>query len=283
MNENKPVFIFTAPSTAGKNHILGLLKSTGIFDEMVTMTTRRPRSGERDGIDYHFVSHDSFEAIAEREGFIEFVKVPSKDSDLGFNYYGTPKSSIGEVFAKGKTPLVIIEPEGAVELYNYLAQSEYMPTCVYLNADMGVGLNRFAKRIVDDLSEVTDVDEKEKIANSYAQRIDAFEKELSWCKTTNFDVHVGPSINKEDEDSIIDRLLSSEQTAKASGHFPWEQAEGKKYLNSEYLVRSANQESIGRLSKLILAFDQSSLTNPGSLSKSLRNALESSKLLANEC
>lgn len=284
MSSNKPVFILTAPSTAGKNHVLGLLKDTGLFDEMVTMTTRRPRSGEQNGIDYHFATHQEFEDKLVNDEFIEFVKVPGKDTELGYNYYGTPKSSIQEVFERGKYPIVILEPEGAIGLFNYLVETDYLPTCVYLNASLPVGVRRFAERIINDLNEVKgDIESEQKIALSYSQRIEAFRKEIDWIKSSDFDVTIGPSVTEQDEKDIINFFETALELVHCNGYFPWEQSTEKKSLNSQFLVRDVDQEMISALSDLILRFGKVEVGSANTLSKAIRNELEYNKLLKNEC
>lgn len=284
MSNLKPVFILSAPSTAGKNHILHTLKNTNVFDEMITMTTRLPRSGERKDIDYHFATHDEFEELLGNDGFVEYVKVPSEDSEKGFNYYGTPKASINDVFEKGKTPVVILEPEGAVELFNYLAKEDFLPTCVYLKADFSIGINRFARRIIDDTANTTlGEGALEKIINSYAQRIEAFSKEMLWHKVTKFDVSIGPSITEVDENNIKEFLINANDSAKTKGCFPWDQSFKAKPTNHQYLVRSIDEKLISRLSDVINNHRTSTLTSARSLSKAIRNELECNKLMKIEC
>lgn len=280
MSTKKPVFILTAPSTAGKNHVLRSLKATGQFDELVTMTTRRPRTGEQDGVDYHFSSHERFEELIAQDGMIEYVKVPGKDSEKGYNYYGTPKTSLADVFEQGKTPVVILEPEGAVDLFNYLNQHDYLPACIYLNAQFNVGLSRFADRISEDLNGVTGNREEEmKIAKLYAQRIEAFDKEISWFNVTDFDVVIGPSITDKDLTTIKDFFMDAKVAAESEQAFPWPQARNPKPMNRQFLVRESDQSVITHLSNTILKFHDSGLKDTHVLSKAIRNELECSKLL----
>lgn len=81
---------------------MGLKKS-------VSATTRRPRRGERDGVNYHFISEKEFKKRIREGAFIEHVK-------LFDNYYGTPLSPLAEAIKNGKPRLLDIDVHGAITL-----------------------------------------------------------------------------------------------------------------------------------------------------------------------
>ena len=72
----------------------------------VSATTRGPRSGEVDGVDYFFLTESEFKARIERGDFLEWAHFAG-------NYYGTPKAAVGEQIAAGKSVLLEIEISGA--------------------------------------------------------------------------------------------------------------------------------------------------------------------------
>jgi guanylate kinase len=74
------------------------------FAFSVSHTTRAPRPGEADGVDYHYVSMAEFEKLIEADGFVEHAK-------FGSNRYGTSKATIQEQSAKGKVVVLDIEME----------------------------------------------------------------------------------------------------------------------------------------------------------------------------
>ena len=98
------VLVITGPSGVGKGTLIRLLLDR--FPRMalsVSATTREPRPGEEDGVDYHFLSHDEFEAKVESDEFLEWAEYAG-------NRYGTLRSEL----ERDAHPLVLeIEVQGA--------------------------------------------------------------------------------------------------------------------------------------------------------------------------
>jgi guanylate kinase len=101
------LLIFSAPSGAGKTSLArALMERFPRLAFSVSTTTRAPRPGERDGIDYHFVSKDKFEAMVAAGDFLEHAQVFD-------NYYGTSRSSVEAMRAAGKDVILDIDWQGA--------------------------------------------------------------------------------------------------------------------------------------------------------------------------
>jgi guanylate kinase len=99
--------VLSAPAGCGKDTVLAELKKQDEnVKQSISMTTRAPREGEQDGVDYYFTSVEDFEKNISEDGFLEYVK-------YGVNYYGTPKKAIEEMIDSGKTVVLKIEVEGA--------------------------------------------------------------------------------------------------------------------------------------------------------------------------
>ena len=79
---------------------------TGDFAFSVSATTRAPRPGEQNGINYHFISKEEFKARIENDAMLEYTEYCG-------NFYGTPKKEAEEVLASGKNLILEIEVEGA--------------------------------------------------------------------------------------------------------------------------------------------------------------------------
>ena len=111
------LFIVSAPSGAGKTSLLTELVP---LDEQlklsVSHTTRAPRPGEQDGIHYHFVSVEEFEAEVENGAFMESANV------FG-NYYGTSEQSIRNQLAEGFDVILEIDWQGARQVRERVEQS----------------------------------------------------------------------------------------------------------------------------------------------------------------
>jgi len=101
------LIVICAPSGTGKSTLLERLKKE--HPELhwsVSCTTRPMRPGERDGIDYHYITAQDFEARIARNDFIEWARVHS-------NYYGTSLSFVNEGTKEGKALLFDLDVQGA--------------------------------------------------------------------------------------------------------------------------------------------------------------------------
>ena len=104
------LFIVCAPSGAGKTSLVNaLLEREPDLELSVSFTTRAPRPGELDGREYHFVSRETFLAMAGRGEFLESAEVHG-------NLYGTSQAWIGMRRAEGKDILLEIDWQGALQV-----------------------------------------------------------------------------------------------------------------------------------------------------------------------
>jgi guanylate kinase len=105
------LFIVSSPSGAGKSTIARkLLKSEPGLEMSVSATTRDPRPGEVDGVDYHFVSVDRFKEMVAANEFLEWAHV------FGHRY-GTPRAPVDQALSEGRDVLFDIDWQGAQQLY----------------------------------------------------------------------------------------------------------------------------------------------------------------------
>ncbi|KAL8879124.1 MAG: hypothetical protein Q9198_003206 [Flavoplaca austrocitrina] len=104
----RPVVI-SGPSGTGKSTILKRLFAAhpNTFGFSVSHTTRAPRSGERDGIEYNFTTKELFLKLVDEGGFIEHAQ-------FGGNYYGTSVKAVEDVAEKGRICVLDIEMEGTL-------------------------------------------------------------------------------------------------------------------------------------------------------------------------
>ena len=104
------LFVISAPSGAGKTSLVqALLNINPQIDVSVSYTTRAPRPGEHDGKDYHFVSRESFLAMAKRGEILESAEVYG-------NLYGTPQTWINQENSRGRDILLEIDWQGAAQI-----------------------------------------------------------------------------------------------------------------------------------------------------------------------
>lgn len=118
--QQKKVIILTAPSGAGKTSITQfLLTHYPQLAFSVSATTRAPRGAEQDGVDYHFIAPETFQNHIDQGDFLEYEMVYE-----GL-YYGTLKSELDRIWAKGKTPVLDIDVKGAIAIQKQLGQHAF--------------------------------------------------------------------------------------------------------------------------------------------------------------
>jgi guanylate kinase len=104
------LFVITAPSGAGKTSLIdAVMRNDPTLKISISYTTRHPRPGEKDGVDYHFVDKKTFLAMRERGEFLESAEVHG-------NYYGTGKRVILEAVKRGDDLILEIDWQGAQQV-----------------------------------------------------------------------------------------------------------------------------------------------------------------------
>lgn len=111
------LFVISAPSGAGKTTLLRrIMDDVAGLTFSVSHTTRPPRPGERDGIEYNFVSHEQFRTMIEDGLFLEFAEVHG-------NLYGTSGKAIEKQLQQGLDVILDIDVQGA-EILRKIGQPE---------------------------------------------------------------------------------------------------------------------------------------------------------------
>lgn len=107
---NPLLIVISGPSGVGKDTVLEEMKSRGLpFHFVITATTREPRPGEVDGIDYFFVSEDEFARMIDEDELLEYAIVYQ-------DYKGIPKSQVREALQSGKHVVMRIDVQGAATI-----------------------------------------------------------------------------------------------------------------------------------------------------------------------
>ena len=97
-------------SGAGKGTVMKrLIQKYNDYALSISVTTRKPREGERDGIEYFFKTKEEVETMIENDEFLEYARYVD-------NYYGTPRFYVEEMLAKGKNVILEIEIQGAMQI-----------------------------------------------------------------------------------------------------------------------------------------------------------------------
>ena len=100
------MIVISGPAGSGKGTVNAHLLSSGEFVYSVSATTRAPRAGEIDGVNYHYITREEFLDRIESGDMLEYTEYCG-------NFYGTPKKEAEEVLASGKNLILEIEVEGA--------------------------------------------------------------------------------------------------------------------------------------------------------------------------
>ncbi|MCX8033814.1 MAG: guanylate kinase [Thermodesulfovibrio sp.] len=117
LNTKGIIFVISAPSGTGKTTICErLLKSLPDLKMSISHTTRKPRTGERDGVDYYFIDKTKFKEMISNNDFIEWAEVYG-------NFYGTSKKVINELLNSGNDILLDIDTQGAKNIKKIYPES----------------------------------------------------------------------------------------------------------------------------------------------------------------
>jgi guanylate kinase len=111
MTKRGMLIVLSGPSGVGKGTVRKAIfdQDNNDFQYSISMTTRKPRPGEVDGIDYFFVSKEEFERKIQTGEMLEYAKYVD-------NYYGTPLNYVNETLESGKDVFLEIEVNGAMQV-----------------------------------------------------------------------------------------------------------------------------------------------------------------------
>lgn len=176
------LILYTGSSGVGKGTILAeLMKRDDNLRLSVSNTTRAPREGEVDGVQYNFVSVEEFERQIEQDGYLEYAKYCD-------NYYGTPKKQVFELLDEGYDVFLEIEVQGGVQI---LEKYPDILSIFILPPSMEVLEHRLNKRGTED-------------AETIKKRLEQAEEEIKYKDRYKYNV-----VNAELEkavDEIMDIL-----------------------------------------------------------------------------
>ncbi len=138
------LLVLSGPSGVGKGTLCARLRE--LSPELVysvSATTRKPRAGEVDGVNYFFKTHEQFRDMIEADELLEWAEYVG-------NYYGTPKSFVEETIAQGRDIILEIEVQGAMKV------KERFPEAVFIFV-LPPSLAELEKRIVNRGTETESV------------------------------------------------------------------------------------------------------------------------------
>jgi len=147
-NKQGLLIILSAPSGCGKTTIVDrLIKRHPDWVRSVSMTTRLPRVGEKDGDDYYFVSPERFAALEQEGSMLESARVFEHD-------YGTPREFVMGRLREGKYVILAIDVQGMKRVKKALKNQVRMVTVFVLPPSLKVLRDRLEERKTDSLEEI---------------------------------------------------------------------------------------------------------------------------------
>ena len=135
------ILIASGPSGAGKSTICKkVMEEDTNLVFSISCTTRPPREGEVDGVDYKFISVDRFKELIEQDAFIEHAKVHN-------NYYGTLKSEVYSRVREGYDVLLDIDVQGALNIQKTAVEEDMLKLCAEYIFISPIDSETLAKRL----------------------------------------------------------------------------------------------------------------------------------------
>ncbi len=121
LNEKGLLIVLSGPSGVGKSTVRKALfeKEGHKLVYSVSMTTRKPRDGEVDGVDYFFVSKEQFEKYIQEDKMLEWAEFVG-------NYYGTPKENVENLLESGHEVVLEIEVNGALQVRSKMPEAIFV-------------------------------------------------------------------------------------------------------------------------------------------------------------
>ena len=172
------LIIFSAPSGAGKTSIIKyLLDKISSTEFSISATSRKPRKNEKNGIDYHFISVNSFKKKIENNEFIESEEVYENV------FYGTLHSEIDRIWKNGKTVLLDMDVKGGLKIKSIFKEKALS---IFIKPPSIKSLdNRLAKRALDTQKSIQERLKKSEFELGYAEEFDIILENKDLDKTKN--------------------------------------------------------------------------------------------------
>lgn len=185
-NSDKKLFVISGSSGVGKGTVLkGFLDKNPNFMLSISCTTRAPRKGEADGVNYFFISKEEFQNCIDNDKFLEWA-------EFAGNRYGTKRKYIRQCLDEGKDIILEIETQGALQVKKQMPEAVLIFICP---PSLETLENRLRGRHTEDEATIQ-------------QRLNEVKTEIK--RAENFDYKV---VNDDLEKAIedLEKIISGEQ------------------------------------------------------------------------
>ena len=131
----------TAPTASGKSYLLNQLIDQGVFSRIVSTTTRERRDGEKEGVDYYFISEGQSRLMEDKDEFFELIT-------FNGTRYGVTHAEMDGKMALAAAPVVILEPQGLQIYKQKCAERSWQVFSIYVHVTENVRLERMLQRVL---------------------------------------------------------------------------------------------------------------------------------------
>lgn len=136
----KNIFILVGPSGSGKTLLSNYMHLKYHATEFVSTTTRLPRDGEVNGVDYHFVTNETFKEMMEKKELVEH-------SEYAGNHYGLTKDAVFDALAKSDSCVAVMDMHGANAIrYLFKDDETVNVVCIFIHAKISTLFLRMVSR-----------------------------------------------------------------------------------------------------------------------------------------
>ena len=149
MSDKNLLVIICGPTTTGKSTLAELFQQDG-YQVAVTTTTRPPRNGEIEGVNYYFVTDDKFKEMEKNDEFVESAPV-------GIYWYGLSKIAIKKSFDNGNRVVLVTEPSGGNNVASFCQSQQIEHHKIYLNNSIEELTSRLVYRYNNDSKATAEV------------------------------------------------------------------------------------------------------------------------------
>lgn len=181
MKKKGILIVLSGPSGVGKGTVrkVAFSRKDAKFEYSISVTTRKPREGEVDGVDYFFKSREEFESLIEQGKLLEYAEFVG-------NYYGTPVDYVRETLDAGKDVFLEIEVQGAKQV------REKFPDGLFIFL-MPPSLDELESRIIGRGTESVEL---------IKDRMEAARKEIELTSMYDY------IVENDDVERAVDRIFS---------------------------------------------------------------------------
>lgn len=216
MENTSTLITLTAPSCGGKSYLFNYIRDTLQLPCLISTTTRLPRAGEIDGVDYFFITHQESLAIEAKDGFAELVTFRGER-------YGVTKEEFHHKLSQG-VAFLIVEATGIEHYVKPALDAGAKHLKYYIHTDFDIRLQRLKDRMNKDIEmemsstlimDKTKIQRVQKTINSHMDRLHSMlTVEQSWAQAAQWDRILFGDKHPDENTQIILNDLEKINTAR---------------------------------------------------------------------